>query len=92
MQRRWLEAPRGILQAGEGLPPFELERLPPSAGAAVRDFWRAWNRGHDAARAWQAFADALPALSAAAPAWSTHLQQAGELAAGLVQFSKDQLK
>ena len=68
------------------------ERLPPSAGAAVRDFWRAWNRGHDAARAWQAFADALPALSAAAPAWSAHLQQAGELAAGLVQFSKDQLK
>lgn len=53
---------------------------------ALRDFWRAWNRGEGADLAWPAFAAALPALQRQAEQWANRLTANGDLAANLVKF------
>jgi uncharacterized repeat protein (TIGR03837 family) len=56
--------------------------------AAVRSFWRAFDRqdGDGLALAWGAFRDVLPALAAHAPRWSRRLAGLPELSAELVRF------
>lgn len=66
--------------------------LTPSAARAVENFWRAWNRGEGVGASWPAFEAALPALASYAPAWSAHLQDAGDLAGNLVRFCKVEIE
>ena len=68
------------------------EGLPLQTAEALAGLWRAWNSAGEVAAAWPAFRAALPALAAHGQLWSDHLQAAGGLAAGLVQFRKDALK
>jgi uncharacterized repeat protein (TIGR03837 family) len=60
--------------------------LPPRPGAALADFWRAWNGCGDIADAWRALEPWLPALRDAAPGWPTLQAERGNLAAALVLF------
>lgn len=68
------------------------EGLDPAIGAALSDFWLAWNKEEGAAAAWPAFRAALPALKAHAAAWAGQLLAGGDLAARLVQFCKLKLE
>ncbi len=61
--------------------------LAPGPAAALRDFWRAWNRAPGAKpidRAWGDFAAARPDLERHTRAWARHLAARPDLAAGLV--------
>jgi uncharacterized repeat protein (TIGR03837 family) len=60
--------------------------LPPEAGAALADFWRAWNGMGKIGTAWNILAPWLPALREAVPTWPTEQAARGNLAAALVQF------
>lgn len=62
--------------------------LDAGSGAALADFWHAWNREQGVAEAWPAFEAALPALSEHVERWAAQLEAAGELASKLVQFCK----
>lgn len=65
--------------------------LSPTASAALREFWRAWNAGQGAGEAWTALVREYPALLEHAEAW-THEQVAnGDLAGKLVFFYTDWL-
>jgi uncharacterized repeat protein (TIGR03837 family) len=60
--------------------------LPPEAGLALADFWRAWNEGAGIATTWRALVPHLQALRAAAPTWPAEQSARGNLAAALAQF------
>ncbi len=64
--------------------------LPPLAADAVGDFWRAWNGcaspGETPVSTWRAFADALPALTTHARAWSEAQAGIPDLAERLTKF------
>ena len=65
--------------------------LSPTANAALREFWRAWNAGQGAGEAWTALVREYPTLLQHAEAW-THEQVAnGDLAGKLVFFYTDWL-
>lgn len=53
---------------------------------ALRDFWRAWNRGEGADVVWPAFFSALPVLKKHVENWANRLAVNGDLAGNLVKF------
>jgi hypothetical protein len=67
-----------------------LEGAPVGAGAAMRDFHHAFDRGDGAAvaDAWPALRAALPALAAHAAQWCRALATLAELSASLVEFAE----
>ncbi len=60
--------------------------LDAASAQALREFWRAWNRGEGADAAWPAFFSALPALQSHAQKWANRLTANGDLAGNLVKF------
>lgn len=66
--------------------------LEPDTAAAVREFWRLWNRGESSPRilgkAWQRFWSHRDALTAHGALWARELAALGDLATNLVRFTK----
>ena len=66
--------------------------LDPAPAAAVRRFWKAWNRDPAAdpiGPAWLEFARVRPDLLKHGPAWAAHLATLPDLAAGLVEATRN---
>ena len=60
------------------------------AAAAMREFWRLWNRGETSAtimgNAWRRFRTAAVELNAHADTWASRLLAHGDLGSNLVRF------
>lgn len=61
------------------------------AALALRAFWRAWNRGRDAGKAWPALWRERDALLRHARIWADRLAGQEDLAAALVKFCLDRV-
>lgn len=66
--------------------------LDASLAVQVREFWRAWNEETDLGEQWPRWRAALPALTAHARAWDTHLAAQTDLATNLLTFCRKWLK
>lgn len=67
------------------------DALAPSAAAAVRGLWHAWNGVSHApplADAWRRFVDELPAQRRGLGGWQARLEDVGDLAGNLVKFAE----
>lgn len=60
--------------------------------ALTREFWQAWNKEIDPSAQWPRWRAALPALTAHARAWDTHLAAQTDLATNLLTFCRKWLK
>lgn len=66
--------------------------MDPRLAELTRAFWHAWNTESDLRELWPHWCAALPALSAHARAWDTHLAAQTDLATNLLTFCRKWLK